>query len=92
MGGTLVQWFNMPAWKAGDRGFEPHSGLQVSKRQNVFSPLNRKDSILWGAPLTERYRARPQTARARISKPVSGGHCHLIHITILRRFSWPSLA
>ena len=36
--------------------------------------------------------ARPQTARARISNPVSGGQCHLIHLIILRRFSWPSLA
>ena len=36
--------------------------------------------------------ARPQTARARISNPVSGGQCHLIHLTILRRFSWPSSA
>ena len=25
-------------------------------------------------------------------KPVSGGPCHSIHLTILRRFSWPSLA
>ena len=24
--------------------------------------------------------------------PVSGEQCHLIHLTILRRFSWPSLA
>ena len=37
-------------------------------------------------------RARPQTARARISNPVSGGQCHLNHLTILRRFSRPSLA
>ena len=29
---------------------------------------------------------------ARISHPVSGGQCHLNHLTILRRFSWPSLA
>ena len=42
--------------------------------------------------MTERQRARPQTARARISNPVSGGHCHLIHLPILRRFFWPSLA
>ena len=28
----------------------------------------------------------------RISSPVSGGQCHLNHLTILRRFSWPSLA
>ena len=37
-------------------------------------------------------RARPQTARARISNSVSGGQCHLIHLSIIRRFSWPSLA
>ena len=32
--------------------------------------------------------------RARISNPVSGsgGQCHLNHLTILRRLSWPSLA
>ena len=23
-------WLKLPAWKVGDRGFEPHSGLQVS--------------------------------------------------------------
>ena len=27
-----------------------------------------------------------------MSCPVSGGQCHLNHLTILRRFSWPSLA
>ena len=30
--------------------------------------------------------------QARISNPVSGGQCHLIHLTILGRFSWLSLA
>ena len=45
--GTLLQWLKWlkPAWKVRDRGFEPHSGLQV---ENVSSPLTRKDSILWG--------------------------------------------
>ena len=33
-----------------------------------------------------------ETKLARISNPVSGGQCHLNHLTILRRFSWPSLA
>ena len=28
--------------------------FQVSKKQNVPSPLTRKDSILWGASVTER--------------------------------------
>ena len=27
--GPLVQWFKWPIWKVGDRGFEPHYGLQV---------------------------------------------------------------
>ena len=31
-----MQWLKLPAWKVGDRGFEPHYGLQVSyKKQNV---------------------------------------------------------
>ena len=47
LAGALVQWLKMPAWKVGDCGFQPHSGLQVSKIQYVSSPLTRKDSILW---------------------------------------------
>ena len=31
-------WSKLPAWKV---GFEPHSGLQVSKKQNNSSPLAR---------------------------------------------------
>ena len=42
--------------------------------------------------MIERYRARPQAARARNSNLVSGGQCQLFRHTILRRFSWPSLA
>ena len=87
-----MQWLKLPAWKVGDHGLEPYSGLQVLKKQNVSSPLTHNDSILWGISVTERWRARPQTARARISNPVSGGQCHLIPLTILRRFFWPSLA
>ena len=37
--GALVQWLKLP----GDRGFEPHSDIQVSKKQNISSPLTRKD-------------------------------------------------
>ena len=81
--GALVQWLKLPVWKVRDRGFEPHAGFQVSKKQNVSSLLTRKDSILWGASVTERYRARPQTARARILNPVSGEQCHFIHLAIL---------
>ena len=51
--GALVQWLKLPAWKVGDGGFEPHSGLQVLKKQNVSSPLTHKDSLLWGNAVTE---------------------------------------
>ena len=33
-----------------------------------------------------------QTGMARISNSVSGGQRHVIHLTIIRRFSCPSLA
>ena len=45
---TLVQWLKLPAWKVGDRGFEPRSGIQVAKKQNASSLPTRKDSILEG--------------------------------------------
>ena len=28
--GPGVQWLKLPAWKVGDRGFNPRSGVQVS--------------------------------------------------------------
>ena len=43
--GALVQWLKLPALKVGDLESEPHSGLQVSKKQNVSFPLTRKTSI-----------------------------------------------
>ena len=43
---VTVQWLKLPAWKVGDRGLVPHSGIQVSKKQNVSSPLTCKYSIL----------------------------------------------
>ena len=35
--GALVWWLKLPAWKFGYRGFEPHFGRQISKKQNVSS-------------------------------------------------------
>ena len=90
--GALVQWLKLPAWKIGNRGFEPHAGLQASKKQKVSSPLIRNDSILWGTSVIERSRARLQTIRTRILNPVPRGQCHLIYNTILRSFFWASLA
>ena len=43
----MVQWLKLPAWRVGDRGFAPHPGLQVSKKQNVSFSLTPNDSILW---------------------------------------------
>ena len=42
---ALVQWFKLPAWKVGDRGFEPRSGSLVLKKQNESSLLTREDLI-----------------------------------------------
>ena len=49
-----MHWLKVPVWKVGDRGFEPHSRYQVSKKQNVSSPLTRKKSISWAASANER--------------------------------------
>ena len=35
--GALVQLLQLPAWKVGDRGFVPRSGIEVLKIQNVSS-------------------------------------------------------
>ena len=40
--GAVVNKLKLTAWKVRDRGFEPHSGLHVSKKQNVSSSLTRK--------------------------------------------------
>ena len=62
------------------------------KETNVSSPIIRNYSVLWGASVTERYRARPQSANARLGEScLSGGQCYIIHVTIVRRLSWPSL-
>ena len=33
--GLEVKGLKLPAWKVGDRGLEPRSDIQVSKKQNV---------------------------------------------------------
>ena len=48
-GRALMQCLRLLALKVGDRGFEPHSGLDVSKKRKVSSSLIRKNSMLWGA-------------------------------------------
>ena len=80
-GGAVVQWLKLLVWKV---LLWPPS----LKETKWFFSAHPKDSILWRASLTERWRARPQTARAQISTPVSGGQCHLIHFTILNLMSY----
>ena len=53
-GGALVQWLKLPAGTVGDRGFEPLSVHQISKIQNVSSPLTYKNLISLGASVNER--------------------------------------
>ena len=50
----LEQWLKLPAWKVGDRGCEPRSSIQISRKQIVSSPFIRKNAILWEASVTER--------------------------------------
>ena len=72
------------AFHARVRGSVP--GLGGLKETKLFFPHPRvKVSIV------ESLRDR-EVARAQISNLVSGGQCHLNHLTILRMFSWPSLA
>ena len=79
------------------RGSVP--GLGGLKETKMFLPHPRvKVSIVGSLRDRQGYRIYVCFAgeyiiyfRARISNPVSGGQCHLSHLTILRRFSWPSL-
>ena len=48
-----MQWLNLFAWKVGDCGFFPHSVFKFQQKQNVFSPLTRKDSTLWESSVIE---------------------------------------
>ena len=59
------------------------SGFQTSNKENIFSPITRKEP-----------RCARQTLgfRARISTLASGEQCHLTHLIILRGLSRPSWA
>ena len=63
----------------------------VGNKQKMFLPHPHVKVSIVGSLHDREVACRPQTARARISNHASGGQCHLNHLTILRRFSWPSL-
>ena len=90
MGGGPRVVVSTAAIHARVRGSVP--GLGGLKETKMFLPHPRVKLSIVGSLRDREVRARPQTANARISSPVSGGQCRLIHLTILRRFSWPSLA
>ena len=70
------------------RGSVP--GLGGLKETKMFLPHPRVKVSIVGS-LRDREVAC-SASEFRISNPVSGEQCHLNHLTILRRFSWPSLA
>ena len=59
-------------WKVGDRGFEPRSEMDSSRKETKYFPRS--------------------LVKMQFSNPLSGGQCQFIHLTIMRTFSWHSLA
>ena len=55
----------------------------------IFKPFFKRSKDFFKIVVTL---TSPEFLKNRILNPVSGGQCHLIHLTILRRFSWLSLA
>ena len=72
------------------RGLVP--GLGGLKETKMFLPHPRVKVSIVGSLRDREVACSASDRRARISNPVSRGQCHLNHLTILRRFSWPSLA
>ena len=91
-----VQWLELPVWKVGNRGFEPHSCLWVQRNKMFLlrtlikihycgEPQWPRGSVLGLRPLGLEFRILCLGGGG-------GGQCHLIHPTIVRRFSRPILA
>ena len=70
----------------------PVPGLGGLKETKMFLPHPRVEVSIVGSLRDRGVAFSTSAARARISNAVSRGQCHLNHLTILRRFSWPSLA
>ena len=68
-----MQWLKILLRKPEIAGSNP--ALLTKFQRNLSSPLIREDSIMYGASVTKRQRAHPQTARAQILNPVSGEQC-----------------
>ena len=86
-GGPAAMVKALSAWKVEIAGSFPlyHTSFKETKKFLLCSLVNIF-SIVGNLRRRDLCCARPQTTRARILNPASGGQCHLI---ILRRFSWP---
>ena len=78
------------AFHARVRGSVP--GLGGLKETKLFLPHPRVKVSIVGSLRDREVACSAIDRQGSNSNPVSGGQCHLNHLTILRRFSWPSLA
>ena len=62
------------------------------KETQCFFPAHSKRCKIMRSPSDRAVACSASDRHAQISNPVSGGQCHLIHLTILSRLYWPSLA
>ena len=62
------------------------------KETKMFLPHPRVKVSIVGSLRDQEVACPASDRQGSISNPVSGGQCHLNHLTILRRFSWLSLA
>ena len=74
----------------GARKVRDRSDIQVSKKQDIYSSLNRKDSISWGASLAERWRdcAGTTSIETCVRNAMSSHSAHhlQVHLTQLSLF------
>ena len=78
------------AFHAKVRGSVP--GLGGLKETKMFLPHPRVKVSIVGSLRDREVACSASDRQGSNSNPVSGGQCHPNHLTILRRFSWPSLA
>ena len=78
------------AFHARVRGSVP--GLGGLKETKMFLLHPRVKVSIVGSLRDREVACSASDRQGQISNPVSGGQCHLNHLTILRRFSWPNLA
>ena len=85
-----LPWLKQPARKVGDCGFETHSDFSMKKMFLLRSlgKIQYCGEALW--PKGSVLDIRPSRLEFQIM--CLRGQCHLIHLTILGRLSWPSVA